>query len=84
MTLPSTSTPSGNDSTITYNEVVEQIKSAYQNAKLSAQQGNWADYGAYMDELEKAINRLGKTSAATDITESDSVNPDDTLNNSSL
>ena len=37
-----------------------------------------------MDELEKAINRLGKTSAATDITESDSVNPDDTLNNSSL
>ena len=81
---PSTSTPSGNDSTITYNEVVEQIKSAYQNAKLSAQQGNWADYGAYMDELEKAINRLGKTSAATDITESNSVNPDDTLNNSSL
>ena len=28
---------------------------------MSAQQGEWAAYGAYMDELEKAINSLGKS-----------------------
>ncbi|MBQ2776164.1 MAG: UPF0182 family protein, partial [Peptococcaceae bacterium] len=61
---PSGSEPSGgNDTAATYDEVVQQIKAAYQNAKMSAQQGEWADYGAYMDELEKAINQLGKTTS---------------------
>ena len=61
---PSGSEPSGgNDTAASYNEIVQQIKAAYQNAKMSAQQGEWADYGAYMDELEKAINQLGKTTS---------------------
>jgi uncharacterized membrane protein (UPF0182 family) len=65
---PSTSNPAENDSTVTYDEAVQQIKTAYQNAKLSAQQGNWADYGKYMDALEKAINQLGKTSSTSEST----------------
>ena len=53
--------PDGSSSILTYNEVVEQVKAAYQNAKTAAQQGNWADYGRYLDQLEEAINQLGKT-----------------------
>lgn len=44
--------------------MVEQVKAAYQNAKTAAQQGNWADYGRYLDQLEEAINQLGKTNTS--------------------
>lgn len=54
--------PDGSSSILTYNEVVEQVKAAYQNAKTAAQQGNWADYGRYLDQLEESINQLGKAS----------------------
>ena len=56
--------PDGSSSILTYNEVVEQVKAAYQNAKTAAQQGNWADYGRYLDQLEEAINQLGKTNTS--------------------
>ena len=46
------------DGTLTYSEAVEQIKAAYQNAKLAAQNGNWADYGRYLEQLEQAISQL--------------------------
>lgn len=65
------STPdSDNDTTstggvLTYNEVVEQIKAAYQNAKRSAQNGNWADYGRYLEQLEQAISQLDKSGTST-------------------
>lgn len=53
------------DSTVlTYDEVVEQIKAAYQNAKTSAQNGNWADYGRYLDQLEQAISQLDQSGAS--------------------
>ncbi|MGM9526175.1 MAG: UPF0182 family protein [Peptococcaceae bacterium] len=56
----------GSDDTnvLTYDEVVEQIKAAYQNAKTSAQNGNWADYGRYLDQLEQAISQLDKSGAS--------------------
>lgn len=62
-TGPGTGNESVSSGNITYEDAVKQIKSAYQNAKMSAQQGEWAQYGAYMDELEKAINQLGKTTS---------------------
>ncbi len=53
-----------------YSEVVDEIKAAYQNAKKSAQSGNWADYGHYLNQLEQAINQLDKSDASsTDKTE---------------
>ena len=60
-------TPSGDsDSTImTYDEAISQIKSAYQNAKTSAQSGNWADYGRYLEQLEQAINQLDKSNSVS-------------------
>lgn len=57
-------TPSSSD-VLTYDEVVEQIKAAYQNAKLSAQNGNWADYGRYLEQLEQAISQLDKSGTST-------------------
>ena len=61
-----TETSAGSDNTtvLTYDEVVEQIKAAYQNAKTSAQNGNWADYGRYLDQLEQAISQLDKSGAS--------------------
>lgn len=55
----------GASTVLTYDEVVEQLKAAYQNAKTAAQQGNWADYGRYLEELEASINELGKTNTTT-------------------
>ena len=68
---PSSSTVMG------YDEVVEQIKAAYQNAKTSAQNGNWADYGHYLEQLEKAISQLDKagTSSEDSAESADSENP---------
>ena len=57
---PSSSTVMG------YDEVVEQIKAAYQNAKTSAQNGNWADYGHYLEQLEKAISQLDKAGTSSE------------------
>ena len=57
---PSSSTVMG------YDEVVEQIKAAYQSAKTSAQNGNWADYGHYLEQLEKAISQLDKAGASSE------------------
>ena len=68
---PSSSTVMG------YDEVVEQIKAAYQNAKTSAQNGNWADYGHYLEQLEKAISQLDKAGASSENSaeSADSENP---------
>ena len=59
--------PTDTASSLTYSQVVAQIQAAYQNAKAAAQQGNWADYGRYLDQLEQAINQL----AAADSTAQD-------------
>lgn len=79
------STPdSDNDTTstgglLTYNEVVEQIKAAYQNAKRSAQNGNWADYGRYLEQLEQAISQLDKSgTSSTSSANAPSESADDT------
>ena len=60
-----TTEPSDTASILTYRQVVEQIKAAYQNAKTSAQQGNWADYGRYLDQLEQFINQLDAADSTT-------------------
>lgn len=59
--------PTDTASSLTYSQAVAQIQAAYQNAKAAAQQGNWADYGRYLDQLEQAINQL----AAADSTAQD-------------
>lgn len=46
-------------------ETIELIKKAnelFTNAKKASQNGNWADYGKYIDELEKVLNRLNRSS----------------------
>ena len=46
-------------------ETIELIKKANElfiNAKKASQNGNWADYGKYIDELEKVLNRLNRSS----------------------
>lgn len=48
---------------LTYSEVIEQVKAAYQSAKEAAQQGNWADYGRYLNQLEESINQLEKSNS---------------------
>ena len=82
---PDDETDSPSSSTImTYDEVVEQIKAAYQNAKTSAQNGNWADYGRYLDQLEQAISQLDKAgSSSSDNTDNNTdTNADADIQNS--
>lgn len=39
-------------------ELIQKAATAYDNAQAALQQGDWAAYGEYMDELEEALNNL--------------------------
>jgi len=41
-------------------ELIAAAAAAYENAIDAQRKGDWADYGKYMDELEKYINELAK------------------------
>lgn len=71
-----TTDPSDTTSVLTYDQLVEQIKAAYQNAKTSAQQGNWADYGRYLEQLEQCINQLDTADSATEQNDAAASSPD--------
>lgn len=62
----------GDTSILTYDQLIQQLKAAYQNAKTSAQAGNWAAYGSYLEQLEQSINQLDRSSTATTAESSDS------------
>lgn len=62
----------GDTSILTYDQLIQQLKAAYQNAKTSAQAGNWAAYGSYLEQLEQSINQLDRSSTATTAENNDS------------
>lgn len=64
----------GNSSFLTYDEIIEELKAAYQNAKTAQQEGDWSSYGLYMDQLEQAIGKLSKTGTDAANTPSDNGN----------
>ncbi|HSH35022.1 UPF0182 family protein, partial [Schnuerera sp.] len=43
-------------------ELIKKATELFNNAKEASQEGNWAEYGKYIDELEKILNKL-KTSS---------------------
>ncbi len=45
-------------------ELVQSAQTAYDNAQTALQQGNWAEYGRYQQELETILNQLAQESAA--------------------
>jgi len=49
---------SGDDSTMTQSDWIEQASDAYDDAQKALQNGDWAEYGKYMDKLEEALNQL--------------------------
>lgn len=48
------------DKSLTQTEIVKKAQSAFDNAQKAQQDGDWAEYGEYLDELEKYLNMLGK------------------------
>lgn len=50
-------------------ELVQSAQTAYDNAQAALQQGNWAEYGRYQQELETILNQLAQESAADGTTE---------------
>ena len=45
-------------SELSQTELIQKAASAYDNAQSALQQGDWAAYGEYMDELEDALSQL--------------------------
>lgn len=44
------------------NELIEKANILFEDSKAASQSGAWADYGKYMDELERVLNALNKLS----------------------
>ena len=53
----------------TVRELAVLADRAYNNALSAMQQGNWADYGKYMEELADLISRMAGNSDATEVPE---------------
>ena len=45
-------------SELSQTELIQKAASAYDNAQSALQQGDWAAYGEYMEELEDALSQL--------------------------
>lgn len=41
-------------------KLIKQASELFDKAKKASQEGNWGDYGKYIEELEKILNRLDK------------------------
>ena len=41
-------------------EMIQAAQAAYDEAQEALADGNWAEYGKHMDELEKYLNKLAK------------------------
>ena len=55
-----TGTDSGtkSDDSLTQSEIIEKAQEAFNNAEAAQQDGDWAKYGKYLDELEKYLGML--------------------------
>ncbi len=56
----SSGTDSGqkNDKTLTQSEIIQKAQEAFNKAEEAQQSGDWADYGKYLDQLEKYLGML--------------------------
>ena len=41
-------------------EMIQAAQAAYDEAQEALAEGNWAEYGKHMDELEKYLSKLAK------------------------
>ena len=56
-------TPEGNGQTTTgmsQKQLIDKVVEAYNNAQNAQQNGNWASYGKYLQEMEKYLTQLQK------------------------
>ena len=51
---------SGGSSEMSQTELIDAAQAAYDEAQEALADGNWAEYGKHMDELEKYLNKLAK------------------------
>ena len=50
----------GSDKTLSQTEIIKKAQEAFDNAQAAQQDGDWAEYGEYLKELDKYLNMLGK------------------------
>lgn len=52
------SSSSSSDASLSQSEIIDKAQEAFENAQQAQQDGNWAKYGQYLDELQKYLNML--------------------------
>ena len=50
----------GGDKALSQTEIVNKAQEAFENAQQAQQDGDWAKYGEYLNELDKYLNMLSK------------------------
>lgn len=50
--------PNVDEETMTQSDWIQKAVTAYDNAQKAIKDGDWANYGKYMDELEKALGKV--------------------------
>ena len=55
---PSTETDKPDTGVMSQSELIDKAVTAYANAQAAMQNGNWAEYGKYLAEMEDALNKL--------------------------
>ena len=50
----------GQDQTMSQAQVISNAQQAFANAQKASQEGDWAAYGQYLDELEQYLNMLSE------------------------
>ncbi len=60
---PAAQPPPPTPGSASVSELVQSAQTAYDNAQAALQQGNWAEYGRYQQELETILNQLAQESA---------------------
>ena len=48
------------DAALSQTEIIKKAQEAFDNAQAAQQDGDWAEYGEYLKELDKYLNMLGK------------------------
>jgi uncharacterized membrane protein (UPF0182 family) len=55
---PGTDAGKNNDDSLTQSEIIEKAQEAFNKAEAAQKEGNWAEYGKYLDQLEKYLGML--------------------------
>ena len=50
----------GSDNTLSQTEIIKKAQEAFDDAQAAQKDGDWAEYGEYLKELDKYLNMLGK------------------------